>query len=157
MALRNWIRIFKIKIMITIKILSATALLLVASLSTAQQKNNAAQLPQKAKDFVSQHFAKTTIQSTSSEIEHNRTEFEVKLANGVEIEFDDKGNWHSVDGNNNDIPTDFIDSKIVSYVKTNFPNDAITQVDIDPNDIEVELKSDTELKFDRKGNFIRRK
>ena len=48
-----------------------------------------------------------------------------------------------------------VQQKIADYISANYPNDSVTEVEIENQKIEVELSSDTELIFDLNGNFLR--
>ena len=48
-----------------------------------------------------------------------------------------------------------VQQKISDYISTNYPNDTVTEVEIENQKIEVELSSGIELIFDINGNFVR--
>jgi hypothetical protein len=48
-----------------------------------------------------------------------------------------------------------VQQKITDYINSNYPNDSVTEVEIENQKIEVELSSDIELIFDLNGNFLR--
>ena len=48
-----------------------------------------------------------------------------------------------------------VQQKIADYISANYPNDSVTEVEIENQKIEVELSSDVELIFDLNGNFLR--
>jgi len=48
-----------------------------------------------------------------------------------------------------------VQQKIADYISTNYPNDTVTEVEIENQKIEVELSSGIELIFDLNGNFLR--
>lgn len=48
-----------------------------------------------------------------------------------------------------------VQKKIADYISANYPNDSVTEVEIENQKIEVELSSGIELIFDLKGNFLR--
>ena len=48
-----------------------------------------------------------------------------------------------------------VQQKIADYISANYPNDSVTEVEIENQKIEVELSSDIELIFDLNGNFLR--
>ena len=78
----------------------------------------------------------------------------------VHIEFDDviedkNGNWTEVDAKKNAVPHSIIPASIREYVKKSFPNNEIVQISKDSREIEVELTSGIDLKFNSKGEFIR--
>ena len=48
-----------------------------------------------------------------------------------------------------------VQQKISDYIRANYPNDTVTEVEIENQKIEVELSSGIELIFDINGNFVR--
>ena len=48
-----------------------------------------------------------------------------------------------------------VQQKIADYISANYPNDSVTEVEIENQKIEVELSSGIELIFDLNGNFLR--
>jgi hypothetical protein len=48
-----------------------------------------------------------------------------------------------------------VQQKIADYISANYPNDSVTEVEIENQKIEVELSSGIELIFDINGNFVR--
>ncbi|WGU70526.1 PepSY-like domain-containing protein [Capnocytophaga canimorsus] len=84
-------------------------------------------LPVEAKNFINQFFPNVKV--TKTELKNNG--FEVDLANGVEIDFDQAGNWVNVDARDRQaLPnTDFIPQFIVNDVKVNYPNNPINGIE----------------------------
>lgn len=112
------------------------------------------QLPEKARNFISQHFAGTGISYIKIDNElFQGKKFEVVLTTGTEIEFDSKGEWQEVDSKRNAVPAAIIPAYISDYVKANFANEFITKIEKERHGLEVELNNDLSLKFDRKGNL----
>ncbi|MBS7255658.1 PepSY-like domain-containing protein [Flavobacterium branchiicola] len=130
---------------------------LLFGLSVSAQKTPIAKssLPANAQTFLKTHF---TGQEPNYIIEDKETftkDYKVQFANNIEVEFDSKGNWEEVDGNHAEIPTTMIPKSILSYVKANFANTAITKIDKGSWGYEVDLNNGIELEFNSKGNFIR--
>jgi ABC-type Zn2+ transport system substrate-binding protein/surface adhesin len=48
-----------------------------------------------------------------------------------------------------------VQQKIADYISANYPNNSVTEVEIENQKIEVELSSGIELIFDLNGNFLR--
>lgn len=112
------------------------------------------ELPQVAQTFISDNFANSSIDYIKKDKEILSTDYQVRFTDGVKIEFDSKGNWVEIDGNKNAIPTSFIQSNIVNYVKEKFPNAQIKKIEIGRfGKQEVKLTNGLELEFDSKGKF----
>lgn len=112
------------------------------------------QLPVAARNFINQHFTSPKISYIKIESELLRgKKYEAVLTNGAEIEFNSKGEWTDVDCKRDAVPASIIPGYIKDYVNTNFNGQIITQIERDRFGIEVELKNDLSLKFDRNGNL----
>ena len=116
-------------------------------------------LPVVSKSFVSEYFGNAKIISTIKDKEGvSSFEYEVKLDNGVDINFDEAGVWQDVEMRNDKqaLPnTAFILSTIVEYVNDNYANIGINGIDRELNGFDVELTNDVDLVFDKEGKFIR--
>lgn len=112
------------------------------------------ELPQIAKDLLNEFFPNINGISVQKETENGQIEYEVKLANGFEIDFDSEGNWLKIDGNSQQIPDGLIPQDILSYVQTNHPGVFIEEIELENNKYEVGLSNDSDLYFDLQGNFL---
>ena len=80
--------------------------------------------------------------------------YEVLLTNGIEIDFDGKGNWQEVDAKKGKVPATIIPSFVSNYLKTNnFTTEFVTKIERDRKGYEVELNTDLSFKFDKNGKF----
>ncbi|MBQ2332694.1 MAG: PepSY-like domain-containing protein, partial [Prevotella sp.] len=70
------------------------------------------QLPKAAKDFVAKYFPGQNI--IYAEKEYGK--YEARFNNGMEIEFDKKGNWDKVDCKTTAVPAALIPEAIAQYV-----------------------------------------
>ncbi len=123
---------------------------LYAQKTTITQK----ELPQTAQHFINKNFSGQKVTSVVKEVKYKmKTEYDVYFDNRMEIEFDGDGNWTEVDGKKSPIPTGFINSSIVNYVKQNFPTEKIIQIEKKRSKYEIELGNGIELIFDLNGNF----
>lgn len=124
---------------------------------------NVGNLPESITSFLATHFPGILCR----EIEQKKKPdsdgkmYEVELVNGVEIDFDQNGNWLSIDGDDKPLPQSFIDTLpfgIFSYITANYQNVYISEVEIERNQYKVEIiinnKKDIELCFDLAGNFL---
>lgn len=120
---------------------------------------SANQLPEAAKKFITTHFDQCAIVSVEFDNDDydlfDDKDYDVRLNCGVKIEFDQKGKWHSVSSKGTQIPDAIIPAAILEYVKTNYPDYFIEQIDKERNGFDIELNNDLDLKFDRNGKFVR--
>ncbi|MDN3674658.1 PepSY-like domain-containing protein [Flavobacterium branchiarum] len=112
-------------------------------------------LPTNAQSFLRTHFSGQEPTYIIEDKEIFSKDYKVQFPDNVEVEFDAKGNWEEIDGNNKAIPINIIPKKIVSYVNTYFTNTVITKIDKGAWGYEINLSNDLELEFNSKGNFIR--
>lgn len=143
------------------KRISVSGLLLIAIMfysalySFAQDKQMPfSQMPEKVQSFVKKHFSQQTVVSSKLDVEVTGREYEVKLSDGTELEFDSKLNIKSIDSKVK-LPDGVIPSKILLYTKKNYPNNYITDWERKTNYQKIELNSELELIFDKDGQFIR--
>ena len=137
------------------KLFLVVALALVAVGVKAQDKLvQFGDLPKVAQNFITTYYAVNQVSYIKMEKELFSKSYDVKLNNGVEIEFDSKGNWTEVDAKKKAVPYQIVNPKIVAYVKKSFPNNEIVQISLDGRKIEVELTNGLELVFNKQGKFI---
>jgi DNA-dependent RNA polymerase auxiliary subunit epsilon len=112
------------------------------------------QLPLTARNFINQHFVKPQVAHIKIDSEILSKKYEVLLLNGIEIEFDSKGNWQEVDAKKGKVPATVIPPFVSNYMKkNNFTTEFITKIERDRKGYEVELNTDLSLKFDKNGKF----
>ena len=111
-------------------------------------------LPAAAQAFLKEVFPESSISYVKKDKELTKTTYEVVFQDGSEVEFDSKGNWDNVDCKRSAVPASLVPEAIAEYVQTNFPGQAIVKIDKEPYGHEIELISDLELKFDKKGKLI---
>lgn len=113
------------------------------------------QLPKAAQNFISTYYDVNQVSYVLLDKDILSTSYEVKLNNGIEIEFDSNGNWTEVDAELTSVPKQIIPANILAYVKKSFPNNEIVQISKDSRKIEVELTNGLDLIFTKKGEFVR--
>jgi hypothetical protein len=126
---------------------SLAAILLFISVNVHAQENhiNHVQAPKQIKSYVKANFGNSKI---------IKAEYEVKLNNGIELEFDSNYNIKKIDSRTA-LPDEVIPKKIGTYVSKKYPDAKVTEWEKKGNVQEVELTNDLELIFDLKGNFLR--
>ncbi len=140
----------------TIKYLTIFFLFIGIGINAQESVITKDELPPVAKKFISAHFSESSVDYVKMDKEIFSTDYKVKFTDGVEIEFDSKGEWVEVDGNKNAIPTGFIQPGITNYVKDKFPNAEIKKIEIGRfGKQEVKLSNGLELEFNSKGEFKR--
>lgn len=113
---------------------------------------NSRDLPQTVQSFLASHFPDRTVASTIKD----GNDYEVRMDNGWEMEFDHNGQWENIDCKRDEVPASviaLIPETIVSYINSNFETAIITEISRDRSGYEVELSNGIDLKFTSKGSF----
>lgn len=112
-------------------------------------------LPANALAFVNTNFSNTGIASYEiKNIPVIGKSYEVKLNNGVEIDFDEAGNWHELKDPRG-VQQSLIPTAIHTYVEQNYKGTFVTSIDKEKDMIKVDLANDVDLEFDLNGKFLR--
>ena len=145
------------KLILTFTALLAFAIIVVSCDKDDDHQVPATSLPASASTFLNT-FKDVTIRKVEKQTPTatNKTAYSVELANGIEVDFDQEGDWKEVESDNDTaIPTGFISSTIVSYVDTNYRTAQISAIDKVTAGFEVELTNDVDLLFDPSGQFVK--
>ena len=114
------------------------------------------QLPKKAQQFISDYYNRDQVSVVTEEREFMEGKhYEVKLKDGVDLEFDAKGDWTEVDAERKPVPAAIIQAPISDYIHTRFPDNEIVQISRSARHFEVELTNGIDLTFNKKGEFLR--
>ncbi len=110
---------------------------------------NKNQLPIPAQQFIDSHFAGVDLLYAKEDCNIFFSSYEVRLANGVKLEFSSKGNWEEVDCNEGAVPFEIVPQPIKDYVEKNYAGERILVIEKNRNDYEIKLSNRLELKFDK--------
>jgi hypothetical protein len=113
------------------------------------------QLPQKAQQFIKQHFPDLQISIAKQDMDLTDKNYDVIFVNGDKIEFTSNGEWTSIDCKYGNVPESAVPSQILNYVKTYHKDLAIITIEKNRRNYEVKLKNKIELIFDLKYNFVK--
>ncbi|MDO5571140.1 MAG: PepSY-like domain-containing protein [Bacteroidales bacterium] len=116
------------------------------------------ELPQKAQNFLKEHFNDKKISFSSQDKDFFDGEYKIVFTDGSKIEFSKKGDWLDVEckKNSEGVPSSIIPAKIKKYIAENHSDSKV--YDIENNrgirgGYEVKLSSGLELKFNKEGDF----
>lgn len=134
---------------------SALVLILISALSFGMKSVlSQDQLPEKIKSFVSDNFPGNPVITSIKEKDGLNISYKVILEGPVKLEFNRK--FEIIDMESHlQLPEKALPAAIVEYVKTNFPDQFITDWELEGNKQEVELDSGLDLIFSTSGEFIR--
>lgn len=112
------------------------------------------QLPQAAQTFVKQNFANAKVAFVKQETDFLEKSYDVVFINGDKIEFNSKGEWRDIRCRNHNVPETAIPAGIKKFVKENYPDAKVIQIEKDRYEYEVKLSNFWEIKFDLNFNVI---
>lgn len=140
------------------KIFFAAAILF-AALFTAKADNNERpvtldKLPAPAQEFLKANFSDLTFAYAVEEVGFFGNEYEVYYTDRTQVEFDSKGEWTKIERAYEALPESLVPVKIMDFIKQHQPQAKVKSMDRDKRDIEVELTSGVELKFDLQYNLV---
>ncbi|MFD2551415.1 PepSY-like domain-containing protein [Bizionia sediminis] len=112
-----------------------------------------AQIPNAIKTYVTTHFPSNTINSALKETVNNTVSYALSLTDNVNLKFN-SGYAVTQIVSRQPLPNTVIPQAILDYVATNYPNNTITDWELDDDHQEVELDNNLELEFTLDGAFI---
>ena len=132
-------------------------LILVASsfFVNAQQKQKMTKLPVEATTFLDENFKGIAIQEMYKETQGTTFKYEVKLANGAEVEFNNRGRWQEVESKTTSLPTTMLQPSVGEYINNTYPGSKVTEVKKGIRFNFVKINDQIKLQFDTEGNFYR--
>lgn len=112
------------------------------------------QLPKAAQSFVKKHFSNKNVAFSKIDKGIFDATYDVMFVDGDKVEFDKQGNWTEMKCKSTSVPEAAVPAQIVKYVKANYPDSKIIQIEKDRYEYEVKLSNFWDLKFDLKYNLI---
>ena len=109
-----------------------------------------ATLPAKAKSFISANFADAQI----FKVKRDDGRFDVKLSNGVEIDFTPDGEWLQIESSYNAIPMGVLPNAIVSSIKKTYPEATVIEVKKRYGNYKIKLNNFMELYMSSNGQIV---
>lgn len=128
-----------------------------AILLTACEKETTltdSKIPEEINKFVSTHFPDHEILQVTKEKDDFITSYKVILEGNISLEFDRKKNITEIDSDTR-LPDSVIPEKILQYVNTHYPDNFITDWELEDKHQQVGLDNDLDLEFSMEGEFIR--
>ena len=112
------------------------------------------QLPAKAQTFIKTYFKDHKVAMAKLESGMFYKSYDVVLTNWEKIEFDKSTEWKYVLCMKSEVQTLILPDTIHKYVKTNYPDAKILQIEYDDNEYEIKLSNRWEITFDSKMRVI---
>ena len=110
-------------------------------------------LPQKSRAFINSTFPGVQIWK----VERDGGKFEVKLSNGVDIDFYMNGDWKDIDGEWVTIPFSVLPASVANTVKQTYPQAAIIKVEKEWGNYKIKLNNFMELYITANGQLVGQK
>ncbi len=112
-------------------------------------------LPARAKTFVETFFPGERCVYAERDRDDGCREYEVKLANGTDIDFHASGDWKKVSCEYSFLPAGIVPQAIVDDLAVRFPEARIYKVDRERGGYEITIGNGLELIYSADGTFIR--
>lgn len=111
-------------------------------------------LPRTAQQFVMQNFADKKVALAKMESDFFGKNYDVIFVNGDKVEFDRSGNWKKIKCKYSQVPASLVPNPIMVYVRDNYPECKIIELEKEGNTYEAKLSNGWELKFNKKFELI---
>lgn len=115
---------------------------------------NREKLPEAAQEMLSEYFPKAKVSNIKVD-RHllKKTDYDVKLTNGVKVEFSNSGKWTSVDCNKKAVPDDLVPLAVRKYVTKNYSGNKIVSITKKTASYLIGMSDGVKLKFNLLGQF----
>lgn len=135
----------------------AAAIAGIAVLSGCEEvKIKESKLPDAAQTFIRQYFPDKEVVFAEKERDNGTTQYNVRLGDGTEIDFDADGNWTGVDCEYSLLPDGILPAAIGEYIAANYPDAKAYKVEKEYGNYEVGITTGgLALVFNADGQFIR--
>ena len=112
------------------------------------------QLPAKAQTFLNTYFKGVKVALATQETELFNKSYDVVFNTGDKVEFDKAGEWTEVRCRQTGVPAQIVPAQIAEYVKTNYPDALILQIERDSREWEIKLSNRWEITFNNQMQVI---
>ena len=111
-------------------------------------------LPVQAQQFVKQYFPTATYTYVEKEKDHGKWEYGATLSDGTKIDFDNKGEWKSVDCKFSALPSGIIPDVIAADIAKRYPSQQPYKIEKEIGGYEIDIPG-YDLYYTSAGKFIR--
>ncbi|MGC1632860.1 MAG: PepSY-like domain-containing protein [Gelidibacter sp.] len=121
----------------------------------AQNRKIAKELiPEQINSYIGTYFPKNAVLKASFDNHPVYKKYKIALTDKVSLEFSPDYKIKEIKSKSK-LPDEVIPVKILEYVKSNYPNNVITDWELDDGNQKIELDDGVEIEFTLKGQFIR--
>jgi len=128
------------------------AMVAVACHSSDEKEIGYTELPVQAQQFVKQYFPTATY--TYVEKDNGKWEYEATLSDGTKIDFNNKGEWKSVDCKFSALPSGIIPDVIAADIAQRYPSQQPYKIEKEIGGYEIDIPG-YDLYYSSTGKFIR--
>lgn len=111
-------------------------------------------IPTQIMSYITEHFPDNNIVQAVQEEENNTITYDVLLDGNVELEFNSDFEIIDIDSTS-ELPDSVIPQALLDYVAENYPDNYITDWELELSHQQIELNNGLELEFEMDGTFIR--
>jgi hypothetical protein len=111
-------------------------------------------LPGAIQTYITTHFPGNPITQMTEEKDFLKKSYEVFLDGGFQLDFNNKNEIASIEGTT-ELPDSVIPSEILVYVAENYPNNVITDWELDDKNQQIGLDNSLDLEFTMADVFLR--
>lgn len=112
------------------------------------------QLPKAAKKFINTNFPDDKVSFATVDDDLIGPDYEVVLASGVMLQFENNGSLEQIKVRNGNIPAGIVPMQIIQIAAQYYPEARIIEFDVDRKSYEVKLSNGMEMEFTRTFQLI---
>lgn len=124
------------------------------TISAQDRKIPKDQIPEQINTYIATYFPNNVVLKASFDNHPVYKKYEISLTDKVSLEFSPDYKIKEIKSKTK-LPDEVIPTQILKYVNTNYPNNVITDWELDDGNQKVELDNGIDLVFNLKGEFIR--
>ena len=123
-----------------------------------EKKIDFGDLPSEARSFIENYFPSADILSIVQEKEDGRKEYQVKLSNGTDMEFDEDREWTNIECYFSPLPTGILPANVITKVEELHPEAYINGVEKELGGYVVEVTDaggiDWDMRFNAQFEYV---
>ncbi len=135
-------------------IIAALGLLLFATSCDEEKGLSENEIPNEITTYVTTHFPTNNIIRVTEDKDGTRKSYDVVLSGNIKLEFNSQREITDIDSSSK-LPDSVIPQAIRDYVSENYPDNFITDWELEDNHQQVGLNNDVDLEFTMDGEFLR--
>ena len=123
-----------------------------------EKKIDFGDLPSEARSFIENYIPSADILSIVQEKEDGRKEYQVKLSDGTDMEFDEDGEWTNIECYFSPLPTGILPANVITKVEELHPEAYINGVEKELGGYVVEVTDaggiDWDMRFNAQFEYV---